>query len=262
MHGVLDTEITDRQNVEPSHTEHEEHMNRPLPYPFYCGKFCNDFLVRYLVQVIEPHAAVDDLGGQVFDIPRFLTTQADGAQLFVVAGEDLMWLGNVTEAVDEAPVDGRGGLDAQLLRYDAFNQFPIVVGVRPECRLRVFGDNFGKPHVVRGYMGDASFQLFMPSHRPMVASRYTGSMSIHDDLSVEWAAIDGEGLVRVFPVADFKSGFALTAQLGLAGDRTGYYPEVVLTTEKVTVTIRPENDGLDHKLAHEIDQSLSAKFDA
>lgn len=84
---------------------------------------------------------------------------------------------------------------------------------------------------------------------------------MHNDLSVEWSDIAGEGLVRVFPVADFKSGFALTAQLGLAGERTGYYPEVVLTTSKVTVTIRPESDGLHHKLAHEIDQSLSTRID-
>ena len=87
-------------------------------------------------------------------------------------------------------------------------------------------------------------------------------MNIHDDLSVEWSSIDGEGLVRVFPVANFKSGFVLIAQLGLAGERTGYYPEVILTSEKVTVTIRPESDGLDHQLAHEIDQSVSADLNA
>ena len=82
-------------------------------------------------------------------------------------------------------------------------------------------------------------------------------MNTHDDLSVEWANIDGEGLIRVFPVADFKSGFALTARIGIAGERTGLYPEVLLSAQKVTVTIRPDSDGLDHRLAHAIDESLS-----
>ena len=82
-------------------------------------------------------------------------------------------------------------------------------------------------------------------------------MNTHDDLSVEWANIDGTGLTRVFPVANFKSGFALTARIGIAGERTGHYPEVLLTTDKLTVTIPPHPDGLDHQLAHAIDDSLS-----
>lgn len=82
-------------------------------------------------------------------------------------------------------------------------------------------------------------------------------MNTHDDLSVEWANIDGTGLVRVFPVADFKSGFALTARIGMAGEQTGYYPEVLLTTDKLTVTIPSQDDGLHHKLAHAIDDSLN-----
>ena len=81
-------------------------------------------------------------------------------------------------------------------------------------------------------------------------------MNTHDNLSVEWATIDGTGLVRVFPVADFKSGFALTARIGMAGEHTGYYPEVLLTTDKLTVTIPPQDEGLDHRLAHAIDDSL------
>lgn len=81
-------------------------------------------------------------------------------------------------------------------------------------------------------------------------------MNTHDDLSVEWANIDGTGLVRVFQVANFKSGFALTAQLGMAGEQIGHYPEVLLTTDKVTVTIPSHPDGLDHQVAHAIDDAL------
>jgi len=82
-------------------------------------------------------------------------------------------------------------------------------------------------------------------------------MNIHDDLSVEWADIDGEGLVRVFPMTDFKSGFVLTATVGKAAERLGHYPEVLLSSSKVTVTIPPDDDGRDHQLAHDIDAALS-----
>lgn len=78
----------------------------------------------------------------------------------------------------------------------------------------------------------------------------------HDDLELEWADIDGEGLVRVFPTADFKSGFVLTAHIGMAAEAAGYYPEVLLTPSKLTVTIPPNDDGLDHRLAHAIDTAL------
>lgn len=82
-------------------------------------------------------------------------------------------------------------------------------------------------------------------------------MNIHDDLDVEWAVIEGEGLVRVFVTADFKRGFVLVAHIGLAAERAGYYPNVLLTSQKVTVTIPPHDDGLDHRLAHEIDAVLA-----
>lgn len=81
-------------------------------------------------------------------------------------------------------------------------------------------------------------------------------MNIHDDVSVEWAVIDGEGLVRVFPVADFRSGFALTAAAGKAAEELGHYPEVTLGSHKVTVTIPQDGEGRDHQLAHAIDTAL------
>lgn len=82
-------------------------------------------------------------------------------------------------------------------------------------------------------------------------------MNIHDDLTLEWADIDGQGLVRVFPVKGFKVGFVMVAHIGLAAEKVEYYPEVLLTNSKVTVTIPPNDDGLDHRLAHVIDATLS-----
>lgn len=79
---------------------------------------------------------------------------------------------------------------------------------------------------------------------------------MHDDLALEWADIDGEGLVRVFPTKDFRSGFVMVAHIGLAAEKVDYFPEVLLTEQKVTVTIRPQDDGLDHRLAHAIDTTL------
>lgn len=82
-------------------------------------------------------------------------------------------------------------------------------------------------------------------------------MNIHDDLELEWANIDGEGLVRVYPIADFKSGFVMLAHIGLAAEQAEYFPEIHLTNSKVTVTIAPNDDGLDHRLAHAIDAALN-----
>lgn len=81
-------------------------------------------------------------------------------------------------------------------------------------------------------------------------------MNIHDDLALEWSDIDGEGLVRVFSTESFKSGFVLIAHIGLAAERVEYYPEILLTEHKLTVTIPSNDDGLDHRLAHVIDTTL------
>ena len=81
-------------------------------------------------------------------------------------------------------------------------------------------------------------------------------MNTHDDLELEWSDIEGQGLVRVFLVTNFKSGFVLVAHIGLAAEQVEYYPEVLLTESKLTVTIPPSDDGLDHRLAHAIDATL------
>lgn len=81
-------------------------------------------------------------------------------------------------------------------------------------------------------------------------------MNTHDDLDLEWADIEGQGLVRVFPVANFRSGFVLVAHVGMAAEKVDYYPEILLTENKLTVTIPPSNEGIDHRLAHAIDTTL------
>jgi pterin-4a-carbinolamine dehydratase len=81
-------------------------------------------------------------------------------------------------------------------------------------------------------------------------------MNIHDDLELEWADIDGQGLVRVYPLTDFKTGFVFTAHIGQAAERIDYFPEILLTNSKLTVTIPQDTDGRDHRLAHAIDAAL------
>jgi pterin-4a-carbinolamine dehydratase len=82
-------------------------------------------------------------------------------------------------------------------------------------------------------------------------------MNPHDDLELEWADIEGEGLVRVYPIANFKSGFVMVAHMGMAAEEIDYFPEIHLTSTKLTVTIPPHEDGLDHRLAHAIDAALA-----
>ena len=81
-------------------------------------------------------------------------------------------------------------------------------------------------------------------------------MDTAHDIALEWSDIDGEGLVRVFPVSSFKTGFVMAAHIGLAAEKTNYYPEVLLSPTKVVVTIPPDSDGLDRQLALGIDEAL------
>lgn len=81
-------------------------------------------------------------------------------------------------------------------------------------------------------------------------------MNVHDDLQLEWANIDGEGLVRVYPTEGFHNAFALVAHIGQAAEQIEYYPEILLTATKVTVTIPEDKNGFDHHLAHAIDDAL------
>ena len=86
-------------------------------------------------------------------------------------------------------------------------------------------------------------------------------MSIHDDIALEWADIDGQGLIRVLNTESFRSGFVMLVHVGTAAEQVEYYPEVTLTASKLTITIPPNDDGLDHRLAHAIDAALSNALD-
>ncbi len=86
-------------------------------------------------------------------------------------------------------------------------------------------------------------------------------MNIHDDLALEWADIEGQGLIRVFETNDFRSGFVMLVHVGTAAEQVEYYPEVTLGQHKLTITIPPNDDGLDHRLAHAIDNALSNAVD-
>ena len=81
-------------------------------------------------------------------------------------------------------------------------------------------------------------------------------MDIHDDLDLQWSDIEGQGLIRVLRTDSFRTGFVFLAHIGLAAEQTEYYPEVTLTSHKLTITIPPHDDGLDHRLAHAIDSVL------
>ena len=91
---------------------------------------------------------------------------------------------------------------------------------------------------------------------------YTRTMNTYDDISLQWAVIDDDGLVRVVNTDSFKSGFALIAQIGVAADELGYYPVVTLATDKVTLTIPFDDDGRAHRLAHMIDDTLGDATDS
>ena len=81
-------------------------------------------------------------------------------------------------------------------------------------------------------------------------------MNTQDDLSVEWAELEGEGLERVVKTDSFKSGFVRTGEVGKTAEGLGYFPDVKLSSDKVIIAIPYDDDGLAHQLAQAIDGIL------
>lgn len=81
-------------------------------------------------------------------------------------------------------------------------------------------------------------------------------MNVHDDLPLEWADIDGQGLVRVYNTDSFKSGFALLALVGSVAEQLQFYPEVTLSSHKLTIVVPEDDEGMDHQLVHAIESTL------
>lgn len=77
------------------------------------------------------------------------------------------------------------------------------------------------------------------------------------ELHVAWSVIPGQGLVRVFEVADFSEGLALVASIGALAEKAGHYPEITLRRDKLEVICStPEAGGVtqqDIDLAQAID---------
>ncbi len=81
-------------------------------------------------------------------------------------------------------------------------------------------------------------------------------MNTQDDLSVQWAELEGEGLERVVKTDSFRSGFVLVGEVGKTAEGLGYFPEVKLGSDKVVISIPYDDDGLAHQLAQAIDGIL------
>lgn len=80
-----------------------------------------------------------------------------------------------------------------------------------------------------------------------------------DQLSVEWARIDGQGLVRVVPVDRYRTGFVVIAKIGPLAERYDYYPDMLLGADKVTITIDDANEDTAFALAAAIDKVLTVE---
>lgn len=75
-------------------------------------------------------------------------------------------------------------------------------------------------------------------------------------LDKEWSQIDGQGLVRVFPVDAYRTGFMVIATIGPLAEKHDYYPDILLSRDQVTVTIDDENEQTAYQLAAEIDAAF------
>ena len=74
-----------------------------------------------------------------------------------------------------------------------------------------------------------------------------------DDLSLQWAQLGNEGLVRTVKVVDFEAASALVQAIASVVARVGLEPNVQIEHGKVTVSIEQDTDGLYTKLARELD---------
>lgn len=61
--------------------------------------------------------------------------------------------------------------------------------------------------------------------------------NLPEGLNVAWSNIDGEGLVRVVPVESFSTGALFVARLAELADAQGHDPDVLLTNNKVVITL-------------------------
>jgi len=81
-------------------------------------------------------------------------------------------------------------------------------------------------------------------------------MSVESGLSLQWARLEGEGLVRVIKTGSFEDALGVIKVIGEVVNRVGYEPNVSLEPGKVTVMIPEDTSGVYTKLAHELDAVL------
>ena len=80
-----------------------------------------------------------------------------------------------------------------------------------------------------------------------------------ENISQDWSLIDGQGLIRVVPIDAYKTGFILIANVGILADKYQYYPDLLLSREKVTITIDDKNETKAYAIAAKIDEILQDK---
>jgi 4a-hydroxytetrahydrobiopterin dehydratase len=77
-------------------------------------------------------------------------------------------------------------------------------------------------------------------------------------LNVAWAAIPGQGLVRVFKTPNFMAGVELVGRIAAIAEQYQHHPDIKLTYGEVEVTLTTHNvSGVTEKdieLASAIDE--------
>lgn len=80
------------------------------------------------------------------------------------------------------------------------------------------------------------------------------------NLNVAWSDIEGEGLVRVVPTDSFATGTAFVAELAKIAETQQHDPDVLLTHNKVVITLYSRDEQSvtkrDHAFAQAVDQLI------
>ncbi len=123
--AALDTEVVDRQHIQPAERENQQHLNRPASDTVNLDEAENQFFV---VEAPCPRAGRDNsftrLGGDVADGRDLVARETDRAQARKMRRQHLVRFGEALVRIerDEATKDGFGGAAVELLVCDSARQ--------------------------------------------------------------------------------------------------------------------------------------------
>ena len=167
LEAALDTEVVDRQYIQPTERENQQHLDRPASHTVNLNEAEDQFFV---VETPCLRAGRDNsvtrLGGDVADGGDFVARETDRAQARKMRCQHLVRFGEALARIerDEAAENGFGGAAVELLVRDGARQ--AFVGRPPKGAERARTDVADQPRhgaINAGKMFFGGFELVVKS---------------------------------------------------------------------------------------------------